>query len=140
MHMVCAFAMLSSTFSQTSDDLIPQLVAVIETMEVDAYGSTLNALTSLFHTDTTCTLSELVSFLQVIALMFQHAPPRSSRASDKCFSHLVLSLGPVATHFPTLTKPIVEVLVCVCQYRPHMLRPFDAVSYTHLTLPTNREV
>ena len=29
MHMVCAFAMLSSTFSQTSDDLIPQLVAVI---------------------------------------------------------------------------------------------------------------
>lgn len=125
MHMVCAFAMLSSTFAQTSDDLIPQLVAVIETMEVDAYGSTLNALTSLFHTDTTCTLSELVSFLQVIALMFQHAPPRSSRASDKCFSHLVLSLGPMAMHFPTLTKPIVEVLVCVCQYRPHMLRPFD---------------
>ena len=31
----------------------------------------------------------------------------------------------MAMHFPTLTKPIVEVLVCVCQYRPHMLRPFD---------------
>lgn len=124
-HMVCAFAMLSSTFSQIYDDLIPPFVAVIETMDVEAYGSTLGSLTSLFHTDTTCTLNELVSFLQVIALMFQHAPPRSSRASDKCFSQLVLSLGPMASRFPTLTRPIVEMLVCVCQYRPYMFRPFD---------------
>ena len=124
-HMVCAFALLSSNFAQLSDDLIPQLVTVIESMDVEAYGSTLGALTSLFHTDTPCTLSELVSFLQVIALMFQRAPPRSSRASDKCFSLLVLSLGPMATRFPTLTRPIVEMLVCVCQYRPHMFRPFD---------------
>lgn len=120
-YMACAYAMLS----RLDDTLTPAFLNVVENMTPEAYEATLGALVMTMRTDTRCAAHELASFLRVMALLFQHAPPRTSRLADRCFSTLLLYLTPLAERLPSLTPAIVDVVERVCLHRARMLRSLD---------------
>lgn len=124
-YVTCAFVSFSAAFCDKATQLTPLYLSVLAKMDTQSFESTLNAIASLFESDSCCFIHELSSFLHVLCLMLEHAPAGTSHASSRCISALLLCLTTLAMKLPALTRPIVDWLSCVCQHRARVLRPFD---------------